>query len=215
MKKNKEFKYYFTIVLVVVLYLISAFYSSEVTAPSTVITTVTTLIAAVAFWMQLKRSENLDEANFIMSLNDQFISNDEMTRIEHALELYYNQDFEGHEGTLELVLKRNHDDCQRLINYLVYMEGLAALVKRDVMHLGVIDDLFAYRFFIAVNNPIVQKFELLPYANYYQGCFELSEMWTKQWRKEKRPIPLDHHALFECDKSLLNIPAENLEKSHG
>ena len=207
MKKNKEFKYYFAIVLVVVLYLISAYFSSDISILSTIITTITTLIAAVAFWMQLKRSENLDEANFIMSLNDQFISNDEMTRVEHALELYYNQDFDGHEGDLELVLERNHSDCQRLINYLVYMEGLAALIKRNVMHLGVIDDLFAYRFFIAVNNPIVQKVELLPFANYYQGCFE--------WRKEKRPIPLDRHALFECDKSLLNIPAEKREESHG
>lgn len=214
MKKNKEFKYYFAIVLVVVLYLIAAYFSSDVSSLSTILTTVTALIAAIAFWMQLKRTENLDEANFIMSLNDQFISNDEMTRIEHALELYYNQDFEGEEGTLELVLERDHNDCQRLINYLVYMEGLAALIKRNVMHLGVIDDLFAYRFFIAVNNPVVQKFELLPYANYYQGCFELSEMWTKEWRKEGRPIPLDQYALFECDKALFNIPAENRSKNH-
>ena len=173
------------------------------------------LIAAVAFWMQLKRTENLDEANFIMNLNEQFISNDEMTRIEHALELYYNRDFEGqNEGVLDLVLEREHDDCQRLINYLVYMEGLAALIQRNVMHLGVIDDLFAYRFFIAVNNPIVQEFELIPYANYYQGCFKLSKMWTKKWRKAGRPIPLDRYALCDCDKTLLNLPAENRECNH-
>ena len=214
MKRNKEFKYYFSIVLVVVLYLISAYFLCDISTLSTIITTVTTLVAAVAFWMQLKRTENLDEANFIMSLNDQFISNDEMTRIEHALELYYNQESDGHEVALNLVLEREHNDCQRLINYLVYMEGLAALIKRNVMHLGVIDDLFAYRFFIAVNNPIVQKFELLPYANYYQGCFELSEMWTKQWRKEGRPIPLDQYALYECDKALLNVPSENRSKNH-
>ena len=92
---------------------------------------------------------------------------------------------------------------------------MAALIKRNVMHLGVIDDLFAYRFFIAVNNPVVQKFELLPYANYYQGCFELSEMWTKEWRKAGRAIPLDRYALCECDKALFNIPAEKKVKSHG
>ena len=215
MKKNKELKYYFAIVLVVVLYLITTYFSSDISALSTIITTVTTLIAAVAFWMQLKRSENLDEANFIMTLNEQFISNDEMTRIEHALELYSNQDFEGYEGKLELTLERDHNDCQRLINYLVYMEGLAALIKRSVMHLGVVDDLFAYRFFIAVNNPIVQKFELLPYANYYKGCFELSEMWTKQWRKEGRHIPLDQYALCECDKALFSVSAENRRNKNG
>lgn len=215
MKKNKESKYYIAIVLVVILYLIAVCFSSDVSELSTILSTVTALIAAVAFWMQLKRTENLDEANFIMSLNDQFISNEELTRVEHALELYYNQDFEGHEENLQLVLERTHEDCQKLINYLVYMEGLAALIKRNVMHLGVIDDLFAYRFFIAVNNPIVQEFELLPYANYYQGCFELSEMWTKEWRKKGRTIPLDQHALCECDKSLHNIPGESRKKKNG
>ena len=208
MKKNKELKYYFAIVLVVVLYLVLAYYSSDISTLSTIVTTITTLIAAVAFWMQLKRSENLDEATFIMSLNDQFISNDELTKIEHALELYFDRDSTAGESSLNLVLERNHEDCQRLINYLVYMESLAALIKRNVMHLGVIDDLFAYRFFIAANNPVVQKFELLPYANYYRGCFELSEMWTKQWRKAGRPIPLDQYALFECDKHMLNKPMQ-------
>ncbi len=211
MKKDKEYIYYFAIVLVVAFYLVFVEASSDVSELSTLVTTVTALVAAVAFWLQLKRGKNLDEANFIMNLNDQFISNDEMTRIEHALELYYNQ---GGEGDLELVLERTHNDCQRLINYLVYMECLAAMVKRDVMHLGVIDDLFAYRFFIAVNNPVVQKFELLPYANYYKGCFELAEMWTKKWRKEGRPIPLDNYALCECDKTLLNVSVENRRKDN-
>ena len=210
MKNKKERKYYFAIIIVVAAYFLIAHYSDNISDMSTILTTITALIAAVTFWMQLKRTENLDEANFIMSLNDQFISNDEMTRIEHALEVYYNQEFEGRsEGSLDLVLERGHEDCQRLINYLVYMEGLAALIQRNVLHLGVIDDLFAYRFFIAVNNPIVQKFELLPYANYYQGCFELSKMWTKEWRKSGRPIPLDQYALFECDKKLYNVPEKN------
>lgn len=204
MKKTKEFKYYVAIVVVVILYLVVAYYSSDISTLSTILTTITALIAAVAFWMQLKRTENLNETNFIMSLNDQFISNDEITKVEHALELFYNNIEKDHKVDFGLVLERNHDDCQRLINYLVYMEGLAALIRQDVMHLGVIDDLFAYRFFIAVNNPEVQKFELLPYANYYRGCFELSEMWTKQWREKGRPIPLDQYALFECDKTIVN-----------
>ncbi len=215
MKTYREYKYYIAIVLVVVFYLIALYFWADVSVLSTILTTIAALIAAVAFWLEFKRNENLHEANFIMSLNDQFISNVELTNIEHELELYYNLEFEGLEGSLNLVLERNHKDCQRLINYLVYMEGLAALVKRDVMHLGIIDDLFAYRFFIAVNNPLVQKFELLPYANYYQGCFELSEMWTKEWRRKGRPIPLDQYALCECDKTFLNVPVENRRGNHG
>lgn len=209
MKNKKEFKYYFCIAVFVSLYWLVTSQMAEVPSLSTRITTSTAITAAVTFWMQLRRSENLNEANFIMNLNNQFISNKEMTYIEHKLELYYNASLETSDISsieLKLDLNRESEDCQKLINYLVYMESLSAIIQREVMHLDVIDDLFAYRFFIAVNNPIVQKNELLPYANYYQGCFTLSKMWTKKWRKAHRPIPLGDHALYQCKKSLMNKP---------
>lgn len=212
MKNKRELKYHFIIFVLVAAYWIFTWHMQEPPAISTRITTTTALIAAVTFWMQLKRTENLNEANFIMNLNNQFISNDKLTSVEHALELFYNDSLETEDVsklTLTLKLDRDSDDCQRLINYLVYMEALAAIVQRDVMHLDVIDDLFAYRFFIAVNNPIVQKNELLPYANYYQGCYKLSRIWTEKWRAEKRPIPLAEFALCDCDESLMNKPFRN------
>ena len=205
MKNKKELKYYFFIFALVGAYWLISAFIQDPPALSTKITTTTAIIAAVTFWMQLKRTENLNEANFIMNLNNQFISNEKLTNVEHALELFYNDSLEVEDiSKLELTLdlNRKSDDCQRLINYLVYMESLAAIVQRDVMHLDVIDDLFAYRFFIAVNNPVVQENELLPYANYYQGCYKLSQMWTKKWRAEKRLIPLERYALCDCDKEL-------------
>ena len=36
-----------------------------------------------------------------------------------------------------------------------------------------VDDLFSYRFFLAMNNKEVQEFELGPEAEYYRGCFKL------------------------------------------
>lgn len=46
----------------------------------------------------------------------------------------------------------------------------------------------AYRYFIAVNNPIVQKYELIPYKDYYQGCFKLYEKWSKELGEDKVPM---------------------------
>lgn len=209
---KKERKYLWIIILLVLMYLLTLVSDKDINEVSTVLTTIMALIAAVSFWLQLKRTENLDEANFIMSLNDQFVSNDQMTRIENSLETYYCKAKEQETPTLNLILERGHEDSQRLINYLVYMECLAALIKKDVMHLGVIDDLFAYRFFIAVNNPIVQQFELIPFANYYRGCYELSEMWTKEWRKKGREIPLDQYSLYDCEKYNVACNTKKAEK---
>jgi len=207
MKNKRERKYYIAIITFVLLYWISTQFIFETPDISKRISTTVTLIGAVTFWMQLRRSEHLNEASYMMNLNNQFINNKEMTAVEHELELYFNKSLfakDISEVELGLDLNRESQDCQKLINYLVHMEGLAAIVQTGVLHLDVIDDLFAYRFFIAVNNPVIQRNELLPYANFYQGCFRLSKLWTEKWREEKREIPLDEYALFECDECLKN-----------
>lgn len=199
--KNKELKYYIAILLVVAVYLITSFVCAD-DVLSKRITTVTALISAVAFWLQFKRTERLNESSFIMNMNNQFISNPSMTFIEHELEQYYNQYLvrfkEGETGDiadtrdihLGINMSRSSEDCQKLINYLVYLESLAALVDRGVIHLSVIDDLFSYRFFIAVNNPVVQENELYPYKDFYRGVYRLSNLWTEDHEKRRITIPM-------------------------
>lgn len=203
---KREKKFYLAILIIVAVYIVVSFFI-PVDPFSKRITTVTALISAVAFWLQFKRSERLNESNFIMNLNNQFISNKDMTMVEHELELYYNQFLSNFPGKNELTIddvkdlhlgisqSRTNEQCQKLINYLVYLESLAALVENQVIHINVIDDLFSYRFFLAVNNPVVQYGELLPYSDFYQGIFSLSEKWLKNHRKRKIPIPMEQFCL--------------------
>lgn len=216
---KKEIKYYIAILVVVVIYLISSFYL-DVDPLSKRISTVTTLIAAVSFWLQFKRNESLNEASYIMNLNNQFVNNKDMTFIEHTLELYYNEyEFQfkkyGQDSIksnisdleLKLDLSRESDDTQKLINYLVYLEALAAIIERNILHIDVIDNLFAYRFFLAVNNPVVQETELLPYKDYYQGIFWLSKEWTRIKKRDGCPIPMSENNLADIDTADL-VPGE-------
>ena len=209
--QNRERKYYIIIFVIVLAYLIATFFI-DIEPLSKRITTITALVSAVAFWLQFKRAERLNESNFIMNLNNQFIGNKDMTRVEHELELFYNT-YEAKYARrgekpsrqqmraipLGLEAARESEDCQKLINYLVYLESLAALIDNNVLHLNVIDDLFAYRFFLAVNNPIVQERELLPYSDYYQGCFRLSRYWTKMHNDHNIRIPMQEFSLAEID----------------
>ncbi len=201
---KREIKYYFAIGVFAIAYLIASFYLNVDTLSKRV-STLTTIIAAVAFWLQFKRTERLNEANYIMNLNSQFINNKSMTQVEHELELYYNKYEELRAGRetvgkeaedipLGLNLARESEDCQKLIDYLAYMEALAAIVERNVIHLDVIDNLFVYRFFVAINNPVVQKTELIPYADFYQGCYWLSEKWTMYHEKDHL-IPMKEFGL--------------------
>ncbi len=168
-------------------------YSSDL---SEVITTSAAIAAAGGLVYEFRRDKRLNEAQFLLSLNDQFIGNKEMTDIEHALECYYAELAEtGNPRELKLDLRIDGKDRQSLINYLVHLEGIATIVRKGVIDLETMDDLLAYRFFIAVNNPVVQEKELYKYKEYYKGIFWLHQKWTEHWIKENRVIPLSGTSL--------------------
>ena len=86
--KNKEKIFYFIIFIIIIIYLYLYFclkqefnfavknYSVTITRDdfSKILTTVLALISAVAFWLQFNRSTRLNESNYIMNMNSQFIS---------------------------------------------------------------------------------------------------------------------------------------------
>lgn len=160
-----------------------------------IITTSLAIIAAVSFFMELKSNERINEAQLIMELNNQFITNPQFTDVELELEKYFNAYRKAGSPTcrengislgidLDVFDKRRQD----LVNYLVHLEGVAALVDEGVLHLNVITDLMAYRYFIAVNNPIVQEKELLPYRDYYRGIIRIYDKWSEALGEKKVPM---------------------------
>ncbi|MBQ9538552.1 MAG: GNAT family N-acetyltransferase [Treponema sp.] len=172
------------------------------------LTTLFAIISALAFWLQFKKTERLNESNYVMNLNNQFINNKNMTKIEHELELYYNQfmnvknnlgrdmkadDING--IRLGINLSRTSEDCQTLIDYLVYLESMAVMVENGVIRIQDVDDLFSYRFFLAVNNPVVQEHELLPFSEFYRGTYRLCKRWRKNHLKKHIPIPMEEFCL--------------------
>lgn len=218
---NKE-KAFFRVILVIVFifslaYLLLIYNNSSQDYLTKWVAMVLALISAVTFWLNFYRSQRLNESSFIMNINNQFIGNKDMCHIEHVLELYYNQycAIKGDskdpmdpdiakEISLDLNLSRSSEDCQKLINYLVYLEALAALIDQRILHLNVVDDLLSYRFFLAVNNPVVQDWELIPYNNYYNGIFKLAELWTKQHKKNNIGIPMEEFPLTKDKKDAKN-----------
>ncbi len=152
---------------------------------SELVTTITAIIGVFAIWFQLKKERELNEAQFIMDYNNSFISNEELVGIESQLELFRKT------GKLEIT----DDNRQSYINYLVYNEALAALVFRKVLSLDVIDDLFSYRFFLAMNNPILQSEEIIPEAEYYKGSIKLFKKWIAFKKKNGLSVVLEEYRL--------------------
>lgn len=131
-----------------------------------------------------KHQNDIEEASFILQYNQSFIQDTNMTEVEHLLEKQVDYDVEP--GSII-----TDENRQKFINYLVYLEGMAPLILNGVLTLDYIDNLMAYRFFLAMDNVEVQNDQLIPYAEYYRGCYRLYKMWKEYRDLHDRKYPKD------------------------
>lgn len=141
---------------------------------------------------ELEKKE-IQQASFILEYNRSFIENADMAYVERYLENYIN---DVGQGKFDLENK-NRNDRQKLINYLVYLEGLSSCILGGGLDLDSVDNLFAYRYFLAMNNPVVQQIELLPFGDYYRGCFKLYDLWYRYREIKWSTIP-DYGIPLQC-----------------
>lgn len=122
------------------------------------------------------RQNEISESDFLFRYNQAFLTNKEMADVE----LHLDEALESGNVFDESAL----DGRQSVTNYLVYLEGLAPLMLSDTISFDYADDLFAYRFFLALNNESIENTHLFRYPQYYQGCFKLYHKW-KNYRLRK------------------------------
>ncbi|WP_018416352.1 hypothetical protein [Teredinibacter turnerae] len=72
-----------------------------------------------------------------------------------------------------------------IVAFLNVFENIAALIETGVIGIEDIDNPFAYRFFLTVHHPKVQKMELLEDKAYYKAIFKLHKQWV-EYRKSKK-----------------------------
>lgn len=137
-------------------------------------------VAAVMVLRQLKSSgilekhqNDIEEARFILEYNRSFIEDKEMGVVEHYLQCLYTGETEPEIKDYEQLKSKR----QQLVNYMVYLEGVASCIQSGTLSFEHFDNLFAYRFFLAMNHPEVQKLEICEYPKYYRGCYKLYEQW--------------------------------------
>lgn len=136
-----------------------------------------------------KHQIKIEEASFLLQYNQAFIQDPNMTEVEQTLEQYAFYNAEG-----DMITPENR---QKFINYLVYLEGMAPLILNGVLSLESIDDLMAYRFFLALNSPQLQTDQLTnpEFAPYYRGCFKAYKMWYAYRTEHGYEIPLEETSL--------------------
>ena len=131
-------------------------------------------IAALSLIYEINKSKKLNEAEFLIHLNSLFITNDNYKVVYNLLS---NYDFEN-----EPDYHKEISNCD-ISNYLTLFETFYILLMRKVIDISLLDDLFAYRFFLAAHNPYIQRKKLAVSPKNFKNIFRLERLWLS-YRKE-------------------------------
>jgi len=162
----------------------------------TTITTLTTITGVFAVWLQMQKGKKLNEGEFILNLRKQFVDNPHLFQLTLKLEKYDRSD--------KKINPFNEDDISDIAAYMTFFEVMYMLIKRDIIKLHMIDLLFAFHFFLLINNPRIQEIELIPCQDYYIDVYKLYYEWTSYRKSKNMPIyGQDNDILTKIDERLL------------
>lgn len=116
--------------------------------------------------IQLRGERIIQEAEFLVNLNQTF------TGDENYAKVYTELEKETQDNDLSPNLERIE-----ISNYLTFFETIYILIKDDVIDISEINDLFSYRFFLAVHNKHVQSTKLVNEPGNFRNLYNLERLW--------------------------------------
>lgn len=131
---------------------------------------IVSFVSAFFVVIQLKDTKKIQEAEFILNLNQAFVDNEQYASVYTKLE--------NRTGTEE------NPTYIEISNYLTFFETVYLLLKEEVITINVLDDLFGYRFFLAVHNEQVQNMKLVTSPKNFRNIYWLEKAWMS-YREEQ------------------------------
>ena len=190
-KRVRSYNMIIFIALLLMVFFLIQLLLQERSSISETITTVTAALGVFAIWHEMKRSKDLAEAEFIINLNKSFVENKNMNAIYYKLEKYRNK------SDKEVF---DESEIPSIVQYLTFYETIYGLLRRNLLKIEIIDDLFAYRFFLIVHNEEVQRKELIKDRKYYKNIYMLHDLWTNYREKNKLDIIMPLSSLrLKCE----------------
>lgn len=126
--------------------------------------------------VQLRDTKQIQSAEFIMTLNQSFVENESYSKVYTELE---QADKLGKEPNLTRI---------QISNYLTFFETFYVLYKEGAVTLGILDNLFSYRFFLAVHNSYIQRMKLISSPANFRNIYLLEKEWVEYRRKRSLKI---------------------------
>ncbi len=165
-----------------------------------------TIIIAI---MQLRDSKEISRATFIVELNRTFVENPDYTEIYNALQNCLDKKCTLCENSgCDVTHCEIHFEKSKISNYLTFFETIYILYKKEVISFDIIDDLFAYRFFLAVHSRLIQQEKLMPQPENFKNIFLLEREWLDYRIKHGRHTQAELDGACEKYRKALETDGE-------
>ncbi len=146
-------------------------YSDAVANLFSLISILIAATGALLVVIQLRDTKRIQSAEFIMTLNQSFVENESYSQVYTELEA---ADKSGKEPNLSRI---------QISNYLTFFETFYILYKEGAVTLEIMDNLFSYRFFLAVHNNYIQRMKLISSPANFRNIYLLEKEWVEYRRK--------------------------------
>lgn len=123
-----------------------------------------TVIGVILVILELRGNRDLSQGTFITNLTDSFNTNEGIQRVYRKLEAH---------------IPITDEDTTDVVMYLTYFETINVLLKKGAIDLPLIDDLFAYRFRLALSSRDIRRISLIRYDSSYCNLYHLDAVWCK------------------------------------
>ena len=129
-------------------------------------------------------SKEISRAAVITELNKSYVENNGYLELYNGLQKCFDKECANYANCT------SDSECVLTVskaivsNYLTFFETIHLLEKSKVISFKVIDDLFAYRFFLAVHSKYVQQIKLKTQPKNFKNIFLLERDWLVYREKE-------------------------------
>lgn len=141
------------------------------------------LISLVLALHQLGDSKEIARATFLLELNKAYVENPEYVQLYDALQ----NCLDGRCTRVGACDSEKHcalDFSKSMVsNYLTFFETIYLLISDNVITFEEVDNLFAYRFFLAVHSRFNQQMKLQAQPDNFVNIYRLEHKWLEYRRK--------------------------------
>lgn len=186
------------IAIIIALSLVVFYVESEVTVSITIFISA---IAAFGVFIQLNRTKELATGEFILSLHQEFSSENGGVSLFTKCWL----DLESTEDEQCKLIENKEEFYEETLKYLTFFESLYTMVDKDILGIEILDDLFGRRFFLVVNSISIQKFDLVENYKYYLNIYKLHAIWKHYRKKQGKGVELFDHTYEKANGKLRDL----------